>query len=65
MISTEKITLGRELDDYGLNSLISVGLRSWIKRECGVDLALSVIVETESLRALVGGDSCRDVEVDH
>lgn len=53
MMDIEEITPERDLDDYGLDSLISVELRNWIKRESGVDLSLSAIIESENLQALV------------
>ncbi|KAK7953257.1 Compactin diketide synthase mokB [Apiospora saccharicola] len=52
MMDVEEVTPERELDDYGLDSLISVELRNWIKRESGVDLPLNAIVEAENLQAL-------------
>ncbi|KAK6829682.1 polyketide synthase [Apiospora arundinis] len=52
MMDIEEVTPERELDDYGLDSLISVELRNWIKRESGVDLPLNAIVEAENLQAL-------------
>lgn len=52
MIDREDVTPGRSLLEYGLDSLVAVELRNWIKRECGVELALMHIVGAVNLQAL-------------
>ncbi|MCJ1251296.1 hypothetical protein MMC30_008528 [Trapelia coarctata] len=52
MIDREDVTPGRSLLEYGLDSLVAVELRNWIKRECGVELALMHIVGAANLQAL-------------
>ncbi|KAK8110205.1 Highly reducing polyketide synthase ACRTS2 [Apiospora kogelbergensis] len=52
MIELEEITPTRSLDDYGIDSLVSVEFRNWIKREFGVDLALKAIVAADNLEVL-------------
>jgi acyl carrier protein len=52
MINSDDIRVDRGLDEYGLDSLVSVELRNWIRREFGAELALAAIVGAEGLRAL-------------
>ncbi|KAK1842828.1 polyketide synthase [Colletotrichum chrysophilum] len=52
MMSREDVTPTRSLIEYGLDSLVSVELRNWIKREYGADLALTQIVGAPDLQAL-------------
>ncbi|KAK2770047.1 polyketide synthase [Colletotrichum kahawae] len=52
MMSREDVTPTRSLIEYGLDSLVSVELRNWIKREYGADLALTQIVGAPDLEAL-------------
>ena len=52
MMEREEVTPERGLLDYGLDSLISVELRNWIRRELGVEMALTQIVGAQHLRAL-------------
>ncbi|KAK2053251.1 hypothetical protein LY76DRAFT_668243 [Colletotrichum caudatum] len=52
MMSREDVTPTRSLIEYGLDSLVSVELRNWIKREHGADLALTQIVGAPDLQAL-------------
>lgn len=52
MMDREEISPERSLLDYGLDSLVSVELRSWIRREVGVDMALNQIVGAAHLKAL-------------
>ncbi|RGP66594.1 polyketide synthase [Fusarium longipes] len=52
MMNHEDVTPNRSLIDYGLDSLVSVELRNWIKRECGVELALTQIVGALNLQTL-------------
>ena len=40
------------LISYSLDSLVSVELRNWIRRETSVELALSAILQAENLQAL-------------
>ncbi|KAI1431432.1 putative polyketide synthase [Xylaria sp. CBS 124048] len=52
MIDREDVTATRSLSEYGLDSLVSVELRNWMKREYGVDLALTQIVAAANLQTL-------------
>jgi NAD(P)-dependent dehydrogenase (short-subunit alcohol dehydrogenase family)/acyl carrier protein len=52
MIDREDVTPTRSLLEYGLDSLVAVELRNWIKRECGAELALTHIVGAENLQEL-------------
>lgn len=52
MMDPEDVTPNRSLIEYGLDSLVSVELRNWIKRECGVELALTQIVGAANLQTL-------------
>lgn len=52
MVNRDDIRTDRSLEEYGLDSLVSVELRNWIRREFGVELALTAIVSAEHLRAL-------------
>ncbi|KAI1810659.1 putative polyketide synthase [Poronia punctata] len=54
MIERDEIEADAPLNNYGLDSLVSVELRNWIRRETGVDLALSKIVGAKDLRGLAG-----------
>ncbi|TPX07065.1 uncharacterized protein E0L32_011053 [Thyridium curvatum] len=52
MLDREDVTPSRSLLEYGLDSLVAVELRNWVKRECGVELALTHIVGAGNLQAL-------------
>lgn len=52
MMNREDVTSTRSLIEYGLDSLVSVELRNWIKRECAADLALTQIVGAANLQTL-------------
>ncbi|KAK8005776.1 hypothetical protein PG990_011813 [Apiospora arundinis] len=52
MMDRDEITPERNLAHYGLDSLVSVELRNWIRREYGADLALKDIVAARHLNAL-------------
>lgn len=52
MIDRHEITPERGLAEYGLDSLVAVDLRNWIRRSFGVDLPLNIIVEATNLRSL-------------
>lgn len=52
MIEREEVEPDAPLSDYSLDSLVSVELRNWIRRETGVELALPRIVGAGNLRAL-------------
>lgn len=52
MIDRHEITPERDLTEYGLDSLVAVDLRNWIRRTFGVDLALKKIVQSSNLRSL-------------
>jgi acyl carrier protein len=52
MIEREDVGADTALASFSLDSLVSVELRNWIRRETSVELALSAITQAESLRAL-------------
>lgn len=54
MIMMDRDDVGAEvpLASYGLDSLVSVELRNWIRRETDVELPLSAITQAENLRSL-------------
>ncbi|KAI0197163.1 putative polyketide synthase [Xylaria flabelliformis] len=54
MIMMDRDDVGSEtpLSSYGLDSLVSVELRNWIRRETEVELPLSAITQAENLRSL-------------
>ncbi|GKT65670.1 polyketide synthase [Colletotrichum tofieldiae] len=54
MIERDEVLPDAPLASYNLDSLVSVELRNWIRRETTVELTLSVIMQAESLRALAG-----------
>lgn len=57
MTITDRDEVGADapLADFNLESLVSVELRNWIRRETGVELLLSAITGAESLTALAAG----------
>ncbi|KAE8862946.1 hypothetical protein PTNB29_05508 [Pyrenophora teres f. teres] len=52
MIEREEVLSDAPLTSYNLDSLVSVELRNWIRRETAVELTLSAIMQADSLRAL-------------
>lgn len=52
IIDREEVGADAPIDTFGLDSLVSVELRNWIRRETGVELLLTAITKAESLRAL-------------
>ncbi|KAI0456999.1 putative polyketide synthase [Xylaria acuta] len=54
MIMMDRDDVGAEvpLGSYGLDSLVSVELRNWIRRETDVELPLSAITQAENLQSL-------------
>ncbi|KAG5990097.1 hypothetical protein E4U52_004955 [Claviceps spartinae] len=52
IMDREEIRSDEPVASYNLDSLVSVELRNWIRRETGVELLLSSITQAESLRAL-------------
>lgn len=52
MMERDEVLADAPLASYSLDSLVSVELRNWIRRETGVELTLSAITQAESLRAL-------------
>ena len=52
LMEEEEVTPDRPLQDYGLDSLVSVELRNWIRRELGVDMAITQIVRAKDLQEL-------------
>lgn len=52
MIERDEIEPDAPLANYSLDSLVSVELRTWIRRETGVELTLPKIVNADNLRAL-------------
>ncbi|TVY55852.1 Compactin diketide synthase mokB, partial [Lachnellula cervina] len=52
MIERDEVEPDAPLAAYGLDSLVSVELRNWIRRETGVETPLPAITRAENLRAL-------------
>ncbi|KAK0736272.1 hypothetical protein B0T21DRAFT_288533 [Apiosordaria backusii] len=52
MIARDEVEPDAPLSSHGLDSLVSVELRNWIRRETAVELALTTITQAASLRAL-------------
>jgi acyl carrier protein len=52
MIDRDEVQADTPLAAYSLDSLVSVELRNWIRRETSVELTLGAITQAESLRAL-------------
>ncbi|KAK2795949.1 Type I Iterative PKS [Onygenales sp. PD_10] len=52
MIDRDEVEPDTSLSAYGLDSLVSVELRNWIRRETGVELALPKIAGAANLRHL-------------
>lgn len=52
IIDRDDIRTNVSLDALGLDSLVSVELRNWIRREFGAELVLTAIMGAENLRAL-------------
>jgi acyl carrier protein len=52
MIERDDVEADAPLSAYSLDSLVSVELRNWIRRETGVELALPAIARAGTLRAL-------------
>ncbi|KAJ5101975.1 polyketide synthase, partial [Penicillium alfredii] len=52
MIDRDEVEPDAPLSTYSLDSLVSVELRNWIRRETGVELSLNKIVSADNLRAL-------------
>ncbi|KAM3417874.1 hypothetical protein BST61_g6094 [Cercospora zeina] len=53
MLDADEVTPDGDLNDYGLDSLVSVELRNWITRETGVEVALNQILSMGSLNKVV------------
>lgn len=52
MIDRDEVEADAPLANYSLDSLVSVELRNWIRRETGVDLPLAKLVRAANLRAV-------------
>ena len=52
MIDRNKVEPAVSLSTYGLDSLVSVELGNWIRRETSVDLALTANLSADNLSAL-------------
>lgn len=52
IIARDEVHPDAPLAEFGLDSLVSVELRNWIRRETGVELTLSSITQAENLNAL-------------
>lgn len=52
MMDADEVSPDGDLNDYGLDSLVSVELRNWMRRETGVEVALNQILGMGSLRDL-------------
>ncbi|CAI6339136.1 unnamed protein product [Periconia digitata] len=51
-IDREEITPTRDLSDYGLDSLISLELRNWIRRTFNFDMHVDEITKSKNLQAI-------------
>ncbi|KAG9230575.1 putative polyketide synthase [Amylocarpus encephaloides] len=52
MIERDEVHADAPLASHGLDSLVSVELRNWIRRETSIELALTTITQAATLRAL-------------
>lgn len=52
MIEREDVAANVPLASFSLDSLVSVELRNWIRRETSVELPLNIITQSESLQSL-------------
>jgi hypothetical protein len=52
IIDRDEVGADAPLSSFNLDSLVSVELRNWIRRETGVELLLSAITQAASLRGL-------------
>lgn len=52
MIERDEVEADAPLMSFGLDSLVSVELRNWIRRETSVELALTTITHAANLKAL-------------
>jgi aryl carrier-like protein len=52
LMEREEVEADQPLANYGLDSLVLVELRNWIRKETGVDISLARIVSAENLQAL-------------
>lgn len=52
MMEPDEVLPDTPIASYSLDSLVSVELRNWIRRETRVELTLGAIMQAESLRAL-------------
>ncbi|CAI6339140.1 unnamed protein product [Periconia digitata] len=52
-IDKDEISPSRDLKDYGLDSLISIELRNWIRRNFDLDVHVDEINRTQNLQALL------------
>ncbi|QUC17465.1 uncharacterized protein UV8b_01706 [Ustilaginoidea virens] len=52
ILEREEVQADAPVASYNLDSLVSVELRNWVRRETGVELQLSAIIQAASLRAL-------------
>jgi aryl carrier-like protein len=52
MTMMDEVPVDLPLGQLGLDSLVAVELRNWIRRQAGVELALTRIVGAGSLRGL-------------
>ena len=52
MIDRDEVQPKRPLADYGVDSLVSVELRNWIRRKFGAELSLPSIVGAQDVKAL-------------
>lgn len=54
LMEPDEVEADQPLTEYGIDSLVSVELRNWIRKAVGVDVPLARIVGAESLKALAG-----------
>jgi acyl carrier protein len=54
IMDRDEVAADTPLSSLNLDSLVSVELRNWIRRETSVELALTAITQSENLAALAG-----------
>jgi aryl carrier-like protein len=52
MIAVEELTPEREINDFGLDSLVAVELRNWMMREAGAAVPVMEIIACSTLKSL-------------
>ncbi|RYP45629.1 hypothetical protein DL768_008066 [Monosporascus sp. mg162] len=53
-VAAEDVDENRALSAYGVDSLVAVGVRNWVYRECGVDMSVFEVLNDQSILELSG-----------